>query len=128
MDFVSNSLACKTLPCRTLFPPCATSSRRRQWLPSSLFNAGKRVRELRCEFEVNVNGALSSDFDPRSVDRVLMRVFLLRIFFPLLVLPCFLNFRPEMSVMLFLIHFSWVVSLGGSSFFLIKCVYQIGAL
>ncbi|CAK9325375.1 unnamed protein product [Citrullus colocynthis] len=69
MDFVSNSLACKTLPCRTLFPPCATSSRRRQWLPSSLFSAGKRVRELRCEFEVNVNGALSSDFDPRSVDR-----------------------------------------------------------
>ncbi|XP_038898981.1 DNA repair protein recA homolog 1, chloroplastic isoform X2 [Benincasa hispida] len=70
MDFVSNSLVCKTLPSRTLFPPCATSSRRRrQWLPSSLSNAGKRVRELRCEFEVNVNGALSGDFDPRSVDR-----------------------------------------------------------
>uniref|UniRef100_A0A9I9CYI4 DNA repair protein recA homolog 1, chloroplastic n=1 Tax=Cucumis melo TaxID=3656 RepID=A0A9I9CYI4_CUCME len=69
MVLVSNSLPCKTLPCRTLFPPCATSSRPRQWLPSSLSNASNRVRELRCEFEVNVNGALSGDFDPRSVDR-----------------------------------------------------------
>ncbi|KAG6608007.1 DNA repair protein recA-like 1, chloroplastic, partial [Cucurbita argyrosperma subsp. sororia] len=69
MDFISNPLACKTLPCRTLFPPCAAPSRRRHFSPFSLSNTGKRVGRLRCEFDVNVNGALSGDFDPRSVDR-----------------------------------------------------------
>ena len=119
MIFISNSMPCKTLPCRTLFPQCAASSGPRQWLPSSLSNAGKRVRELRCEFEVNLNGALSGDFDPRSVDRVQVPSFFFLYYLPFFLKKKKILGRKCMYTLFFLSKFSFrgVLFIGWIKFF-----------
>lgn len=72
----------------SLYLPSSSSSSSASPLRRRLVSLPSAIRRIRCEFDAKINGALSGEFDPRFLDRVILSLSLLRKDFVVFVLVC----------------------------------------